>query len=472
MTEKLNPAYSILMVDDEESWLHRLAFTLEYEAGLNNVIRCSDSRRVLEILQEQTVSLVLLDLTMPYVGGQELLEQLVVEHPQVPVIILSGLNQISTAVECVKTGAFDYFIKTEKQQRLLNGINRALAFSELQQQNLQLKGCLLYGKLKQPEAFSEIISCDSRMQAIFSYLEAIASSPEPILITGESGVGKELIARSIHQVHDSQSPFVALNAAGLDDNTFSDTLFGHVSGAFTGASRARLGLIEKAAGGILFLDEIGDLSFLSQVKLLRFLQEGEYYPLGSDTARRVDLRIVFATNHDLEQKQLDGSFRRDLYYRLCSHHVHLPPLRERRKDLPLLLDYYVGEAARQLGKKKPVYPRELEKLLAVHDFPGNIRELRGIIFDALSTHRGGTLSLDHFRQVLGSKRTASAAADAGCQAEPESPFSSLDPFPTLTESTEMIVAEALRRADNNQGIAAGMLGITRQALNKRINSKK
>jgi DNA-binding NtrC family response regulator len=230
-------------------------------------------------------------------------------------------------------------------------------------------------------------------------------------------------------------------------------------------------MVAEAGSGTLFLDEIGDLSAASQVKLLRLLQEGEYYPLGSDRPRKSRARIVVGTNVDLAEQQVAGAFRKDLYYRLCAHQVHVPPLRERREDLPLLLDHFIEEAARALGKKKPTPPGELPVLLATYPFPGNIRELRAMVFDAVSLSSSGMLSMDSF------KRTITAA---GKQAVPGSAVSQpgraggvlfFDPLPTLAECVDALVIEALKRAQGNQTLASGLLGISRQGLSKRLKKK-
>ncbi|NIY18432.1 MAG: AAA domain-containing protein, partial [Nitrospinaceae bacterium] len=274
-------------------------------------------------------------------------------------------------------------------------------------ENSLLREHLLSSELLHPEAFADIVTADKTMHALFQYIEAVSTTPQPILITGETGAGKELIARSIHDVSKRRGKYVPVNIAGLDDNVFSDTLFGHVRGAFTGADKKRDGLIEQAAGGTLFLDEIGDLNASSQVKLLRLLQEREYFPLGSDTPRRTDARIIVATNRDLQKMQKEGEFREDLYFRLRSHLIRLPPLRERLDDLPLLVDHFLTRAAEGLGRKKPTVTAELFQLLSTYPFPGNVRELEAMIFNAVSTHTSGTLDLASFKQII-----AEAAADS------------------------------------------------------------
>src|SRR6185369_15273589 len=273
------------------------------------------------------------------------------------------------------------------------------------------------------------------------YIEAVAQSPQPLLITGESGVGKELVARAAHALSGCSGPLVAVNVAGLDDTVFADTLFGHVRGAFTGADQPRRGMIEEAADGTLFLDEIGDLSIPSQVKLLRLLQEGEYFPLGSDRPKRLKARVVVATHQDLSLKQVAGTFRRDLYYRLCTHLVHVPALRERKGDLPLLLDHFLEDAARALGKKKPTPPRELLQLLVTYSFPGNIRELKALVYNAVSVHRDRVLSMDTFMKTI--IRPESKSAPPAASRPENNPFSGLDNLPTFVEAAELLVAEAI-----------------------------
>jgi DNA-binding NtrC family response regulator len=316
------------------------------------------------------------------------------------------------------------------------------------------------------------VGASKLLKSIYKYVEAIAGTSLPILITGETGVGKELLARSVHEVSGRQGEFIPVNVAGLDDTLFSDTLFGHRKGAFTGAVGDREGMVKKAVSGTLFLDEIGDLGNDSQIKLLRLLQEREYQPLGSDTAIPTDARFVFATNHDLAAAAAEGGFRKDLYFRLRSHHIHIPPLRERMEDIPLLVEHFLEKAANDIGKGKPSVPNELFTLLKFHKFPGNIRELEGLLYDALVRHESGVLSLEHFRNTFGERqeqeiRVSPIASDAAPTSS--NIFSSFENLPALKACSEMLIEEALRRSDGNQTIAAEILGMTRTALNKRLN---
>jgi len=460
MKETLYPRAPVLHVDDEQAWLMSLQIALERSCGINHMLSCNDSREVLKIMADQPVSLVLLDLNMPHISGEELLVEIQKNHPEIPIIILTGHNQIETAVKCMKLGAYDFFVKTTEEQRLTAGVKRALKMVELETENRQLKNKVAEKGLKNPGAFSGLTTQNSQMLALFHYVEAISNSSEPVLIMGESGTGKEMIAQAVHATSRANFPWVAVNVAGLDDNVFSDTLFGHVKGAFTGAAQGRQGMIDRAGDGTLFLDEIGDLSHQSQVKLLRLLQEKEYYPLGSDRPRKTNARIVAATNKDLGRLHSQRNFREDLFYRLKAHQIHLPPLRQRPDDIPLLLDRLLEEAARELGKKKPTPPKELEIVLSTYGFPGNIRELRAMVFDAVSIHQSGKLSMSSFKKTMEESRESTEANPNSRQPQPS--------FLRLKEMVDLHVAEALRQAQGNQSIAAELLGISGAALSKRL----
>jgi DNA-binding NtrC family response regulator len=467
MTQSLVPHFAILLVDDEPAWLRSVSLTLA-RAGINNILTCSDSREVPAILARGEVRLVLLDLTMPHLSGEALLTLIAERHPELLTIVVSGMNQLETAVRCMKLGAFDYFVKTVEEDRLVTGVLRAIRMLELERENQAISDRILSNGLRHPEAFVDIVTGDRAMLGIFSYIEAVAGSRQPLLITGESGVGKELVARAVHDLSSNSGPLVAVNVAGLDDTVFADALFGHVRGAYTGAEQARRGLIEEAADGTLFLDEIGDLSIPSQVKLLRLLQEGEYFPLGSDRPKRLKARIIVATHRDLRAKEAAGEFRRDLYYRLRTHQILLPPLRERASDIPLLLDFFLGEAALSLGKRKPTPPKELAQLLATYSFPGNIRELRAMVYDAVSVHRERLLSLDTFIKAIGpagAKGPVAVAPDRNI-------FSGIERLPTFIEAAELLVTEAMARSGGNQTIAARLLCISQPALSKRLKPSR
>jgi len=468
MKEALYPEFGVLLVDDEPPWLRSLSMTLEGPGGISNLTQLSDSRQVLPLLAEKNIGLVLLDLTMPHLSGEELLAQIAEEHPGVAVVVLSGLNQVETAVRCMRLGAFDYLVKTDEEERIVDAVRRAIRMQELQQENKEMRRRFLNDRLECPQAFAGIVTQNKAMRSIFQYIEAVAKSTQPILITGESGVGKELVARAVHRLSRSDGPLVPVNVAGLEDGVFTDTLFGHRKGAFTGADQHRSGMVEQAADGTLFLDEIGDLSLSCQVKLLRLLQEGEYYPLGSDIAKQLKARIVVATHQDLSHKRDAGGFRKDLFYRLRAHHVHIPPLRERKDDLPLLLDHFLEEAARDFGKKVPSYPKELPVLLSTYSFPGNLRELRSMVFDAMSVHSSCMLSMASFLSAM--EVQGEGAAPCSTRSE-QNIFLAFDELPTLGDATEQLIGEALRRADQNQTIASRLLGISQPALCKRLQRR-
>ncbi|MCP4645541.1 MAG: sigma-54-dependent Fis family transcriptional regulator [bacterium] len=466
MSNQRYPRNPILIVDDEPDAILGCELNLRSE-GLSNTLPCQDSRDVMNILNHQEIGVVLLDLSMPHVSGQELLPSICEQHPQVPVIIVTGANAIETAVACMQAGAHDYMVKPVEKSRMVNGVRRAIELRELRDEYDSFASRVFTERLDQPEAFSHIVSNDPVMFSVCQYAEAIAQTSQPVLVSGETGVGKELFARALHELSGRKGPFVGLNVAGLDQEAFSDALFGHVKGAFTGADQPRPGFVQQAAGGTLLLDEIGDLNPSCQVKLLRLLQERRYFPLGSDVAQRTDARIVATTNRDLRSLQSAGHFRADLYYRLITHHVQIPPLRSRLGDVPLLLDHFLERASLDLSRAKPTPPGELCDLLCTYHFPGNVRELEAMVFDAVSKHKSRMLSMESFKAHI---RPDSSDPDAPSRAAARSPVDIPFPeqMPTLREVSDLCISEAMRRANNKQTTAAQLLGISRPTLCKRL----
>ena len=467
--ESSYPQLPVLVVDDEKHILSSVSVSLAI-AGISNVVRCQDSQMVEQLLSQKSFSVITLDLYMPHISGQELLPFILQHHPDIPVIVVTGAHELEIAVDCMKQGAFDYLVKPVDKTRLVTCVKHAIAHWEISSENYLIKEHLLSDRLSNPDAFASIITKNSTMQTIFKYVEALAKTALPILITGETGVGKEQLAKVIHSVSGRPGDFVPVDIAGLDDSLFSDTLFGHRRGAFTGANAEREGIIAKAAKGTLFLDEIGDLASETQIKLLRLLQESEYYALGADQPRMTDARFIFATNQDLEAFSREARFRKDLYFRLHAHHIHVPPLRNRLEDISMLVDFFLGEAAGEMNRKKPTPPKQLYTLLGLYDFPGNIRELRGLVFDAVVRHETGILSLKHFENAVGGhiSQDQEAASEATLSTSDDNLFASTRSLPTLRDSSKMLIGESLKRSDGNQTIAARILGITRSALNKRL----
>ncbi|MGO9481047.1 MAG: sigma-54-dependent transcriptional regulator [Candidatus Kryptoniota bacterium] len=471
MSPKAFPSNPVLFVDDEENFLLSAELTLSSN-GIGNVETCSDSRKVLDLLKKKLYSLIALDINMQFVSGLELLDQIANNYPETPVVMITAVNDVDSAVRSIKQGAFDYIVKPIDETKLVSTVKRGLELTEIRTENEMLKQLLLTDNVERPQAFSAIVTKSPSLQSIFRYIEAIAKTSLPVLITGETGTGKELFAQAVHEASGRTGELVSVNVAGVDDDFFSDTLFGHKKGAFTGADEERKGLIERANNGTLFLDEIGDLSAPSQVKLLRLLQDGSYYPLGSDVAKLSDARIVVATHRDIKAMQSSDNFRQDLYFRLRSHHISIPPLRDRKIDLPYLIDHFITKAADMLKKKRPTPPKELYTLLGNYTFPGNVRELEGMIFDAVSVHKAGVLSLESIRSKLSEhsqERISANAISFTARSGQQSDLLSIPgKFPTLKEAEDSLIEEALRRADGNQTIAAELLGISRRALNNRL----
>jgi len=457
---------TILVVEDEKYVRDSLTAYLD-DIGFT-VLVAENGQEGLELFRSRQPDIVMTDLRMPVMDGFALVETIAAESEFTPIVVVSGVGAVDEAVRAMRLGGWDYLSKPimnfeELQITLESCLERARIKQELE----RLRRHLSDGTLEDESAFGSIITISPRMRAIFLYLESVAPSRQPVLIAGETGTGKELVARAVHALSGLRGPFVAINLAGVDDALFSDTLFGHQRGAYTGADRAREGLIRQAAGGTLFLDEIGDLSSGSQVKLLRLLQEGEYLPLGADKVQRSDARIVAATHADLKCSMEQGTFRPDLYYRLCSHRVELPSLRDRTEDLPLLTAHFLEKSAALLGKPTPAAPAELNSYLAAYRFPGNIRELESILHDAVARSASRILPLESIVTAIGSGLRLPPAPAPIASRCPVCPFA--EKFPTLKGAEDLLISEALRLADNNQRLAAAYLGITRQALNKRLS---
>lgn len=470
MRHNLYPVYPILLVDDEENFLNSVYINLKSN-GINNVERCRDSLEVIPILEKKKYSLILLDILMPGKRGDELLPKIIEKYPDIPIILLTAVNETETAVECMSYGALDYIVKPTETEHLIKSVRNALNIIEVRKENNLSKKNLFPWPLKRPKHFEGIITQNKKMFDIFKYIETIALSESPVLITGETGTGKELIARAIHKASKRKGDFITENIAVLDEQVFSDTLFGHIKGAFTSIERDRKGLLDLAANGTLFLDDIGELLFSLQAKLLRLVQARNYYPLGSEKPKSTKARIIFSTNRDLMTMIEKGNFRKDLYYCLQSHHIHIPPLRERKEDIPLLVEHFIKKAAKELRKEIPPVPEELINLLSNYNFSGNIRELKSMVFEAVRKHQYGDISLDVFLDRIQNKAcqidsfSYSISVDKAISKDKKVTFG--ESLPTFAELEAIYMKEVLERENWNQAAAARLAGLPRSTFSSR-----
>jgi DNA-binding NtrC family response regulator len=390
----------VLVVDDDEGLLLSIKATL-ISAGLPEPVLVSDSRRVVELMRQHRYRLVLLDLMMPHVGGMEVLQRIREEFPETDCVIVSAMDDVATAVAAMHSGAIDYLVKPLNSERLVALVTGHLERYRFRDELARLGRKKIFANLKTPDAFSRIIAEDESMALVFHQVEAVAGTDYSVVINGESGTGKEMLARVIHQLSPrAKAPFYAVNMASFSKTLFEDEFFGHAKGAYTDAGAERRGFFEAANGGTLFLDEITELDPSLQAKLLRVIEEREFYRLGSTEVRNVDVRIIAATNRDIPDEILKGRFRADLFYRINTYNIKIPPLRERKSDILPLARYFLklhGEANRR--KVDDLEPELAERLLN-HPFPGNVRELENMMAAAVLQEKGRTLSLASARSLL------------------------------------------------------------------------
>ncbi|MFO7707302.1 MAG: sigma-54 dependent transcriptional regulator [Desulfobacterales bacterium] len=390
----------ILVVDDDEGLLLSIKATL-ISAGLPDPALLSDSRRALDLLRGRHFHLVLLDLMMPHVGGMEVLSQINDEFPNIDCVVVSAIDDVSTAVKAMSGGAADYLVKPLNGEKLVALVQSYIEKHRFREELSQLGHARIFSNLKHSEAFSGIIAEDEAMALVFHQAEAVASTDYSVVINGESGTGKEMIARVIHRLSQRcAAPFFAVNMASFSKTLFEDEFFGHAKGAYTDAGGDRRGFFEAANGGTLFLDEITELDPALQAKLLRVIEEREFYRLGSTEVRSVDVRIIAATNRDIGEEILSGRFRADLFYRINTYNIKIPPLRERKRDILPLARHFLSTYAKANRKKIVDLAPELAERLLAYEFPGNVRELENMIAAAVLLEKGKQLSLASARTLL------------------------------------------------------------------------
>ncbi|WP_456433808.1 sigma-54-dependent transcriptional regulator [Thermosulfuriphilus sp.] len=373
----------LLIVDDDKS-LRQFLDILFTKEGYQ-VSTAGTGKEALDLMEKNTVDVVLADIRMPEMDGLSLLKEIKGRWPEMPVIMITAFASMDTAVSAMREGAFDYVTKPFNLKELRATVKRALEKAQKEAQETE-------SPQDQVVQFQGMVARSAAMRKIFNLLPKIAQAPSNVLITGESGTGKELIARAIHNLSPRKDkPFVVVNCGGIPANLLESELFGYSRGAFTGASREKKGLFAVAHGGTIFLDEIGELPPELQVKLLRVVQQKSFIPLGETHEIEVDVRIISATNRNLEREVLAGNFREDLYYRLNVISIHVPPLRQRREDIPVLVQYFLDKYSRQMGKKVEGISAYALKALEEYDFPGNIRELENIIERSVALETGSLI---------------------------------------------------------------------------------
>jgi len=447
----------VLVLDDDVAVLNYfmilLAQTQRYDVKV-----LSDSSEAFETIDTGNFDAILLDMDMPVVHGREVLKYVKEKHPDIEVIVITGVEDVQLAVESMKAGAYDYLCKPIDENRLLLILERALERSHLRGEITKLRDQVSLDGLRHKEAFKAIITKNKGFLRVLQRVDQIAESENYVLIWGESGTGKELVARAIHLISRRRDqPFVAVNAGAFASELFSSEFFGHEKGAFTGAIRSKTGFFEEADGGTLLLDEIGELELPVQSKLLRVLQEGEYFRVGSTERRGADVRIIACTNRDLADEIEKGRFRRDLYYRLNICSVFLPPLRDREGDVELLADYFLQKHNRLNEKSITLIEQDVFDLLESYDYPGNVRELENIIAEAVVVETGRTLTRRALpRYLLNAVVKSRASSVPACERK------------TLAEVEAEHIHHVLELADGNRTVTAEILGISRVSLISKI----
>jgi DNA-binding NtrC family response regulator len=440
--------FTLLVADDEKNIREGLREALQMEGY--EVIPAADGREALDILERGEIDLVVTDLKMPRVSGEELLRKVSAGYPTVPVIILTGHGTIESAVQAMHDGAYDFLTKPVNLDRLSLLVKRALGTRELALQYRQLQE-----ELERRSQFSNIIGRSAEMRQVFELVRQVAPARTSVLVTGESGVGKELIAEALHYNSPRRDkPFIKLHCAALTESLLESELFGHEKGAFTGAIARKRGRFELAHLGTLFLDEIGDINPTVQIKLLRVLEEKKFERVGGEETVEVDVRLIAATNRDLRDAIARGTFREDLYYRLNVVNIHIPPLRDRKDDIPLLMASFLREFSQENGRTIEGIDPKARRALVGYSWPGNVRQLRNTIESAVVLCKGSAITLEDLPPTI--------------RGEPGGEAVRLSVGISLAEAEKELIRSTLAREGGNKSRAAEVLGIGRKTLHRKL----
>ncbi len=457
--------HRILVIDDDEV-VRDVLKTFLKEVGFSVAVTGA-GRSGIDMLKEENFDIVLTDLVMPEMNGIDVLKEIKAVKADLPVVVMTAFGTIQTAVEAMRLGAFDYVTKPFVMEELMIVIRRAVEVTKIQRENIRLKK-----QLKSHYKFKDLIGDSPTMQEVYDMIEKIADTDSTVLITGESGTGKELIAKTIHYNSSrSQHPFVPLNCAAIPKELIESELFGHEKGAFSGALNTRVGRFELAHNGTLFLDEIAELAPSLQVKLLRVLQEREFERVGGMKTIKVDVRILAATNRDLEAATNEGAFREDLYYRLNVIPIHIPPLRDRIVDIPLIADHFIIEFCKKRKRSPFVFSEEAAERLLGYDWPGNVRELKNVIERVAILVPGDTIYVsdlpDKFRKAsdpVPRRKTGSAVQHNSAEKDTNIPDDGIDLNDLIGNMERDLICKALEKTEGVKSKAATLLGLNRTTL--------
>ena len=446
---------TLLIIEDEAKMRRLLELNLS-EDGFT-VYTAADAEAGLNTLRQEKIDLVVTDLKLPGMNGLELLQAVKRTNATIPVVVMTAYGTVETAVEAMKAGASDYLLKPFALEEMKLILRKELDFHRLREENRSLREAL-----GERYRFQNIVARSPKMQEVLATVERVAPTHSTVLLGGESGVGKDLIARAIHE-HSRRAagPFIKINCTAIPENLLESELFGYERGAFTGANTSKPGRFELADKGTIFLDEIGDVPGSIQVKLLHVLQDRQFERLGGTKTLKVDVRVIAATNQDLRAALEQGTFRQDLYYRLNVVPISIPPLRERKEEIPYLVDYFIARFARESDKPLTGITPAALKLLADFHWPGNVRELENIIERATALSTGTVIDVADIRLDISPPSPSTASTGESTPFPPEGM--------TLEQFEDEIIREALRRANGNKSQAARLLGLSRNALRYRLS---